>query len=426
MIINDLALQQRIGFGPHPAQREILDKMKRFTVISAGRRFGKSQLCAYLVLRELLSTAKKVWVVSPTYDLSKKVFYYIEQWIGYSLQGGEGRNKNFQIQHAPFPVIRSKLNSTFESKSAENKEGLMGEELDLVIVDEASAMSKEVWETYLFPSLANRQGAAFFISTPKGQNWFYHLYLKGKSKDEKNRDYMNFHYESKDNPYFPINEWDAAKETLPRDIFDQEYRAIFLADAAAVFRKVRTCATGSLRRPEKNHLYVIGVDLGKYQDFTVITVIDLADHHIVHLDRFKQIGWPLQKQRIISITQKYNNAIITVDSTGLGDPISDDLEAAGLTVNDFKYTNQSKTQLINKLSIFIEQKRIIYPPDEGLIDELESFGYTRTKAGRFQYGAPEGQYDDRVNSLALAVWELFDQPTGEGTGEIMTFPTTDF
>ena len=66
MIINDLSLQQRIKFTPHPAQQTILDQMKRFTIISAGRRLGKSQLCAYLVLRELLSTNKKVWVVSPT------------------------------------------------------------------------------------------------------------------------------------------------------------------------------------------------------------------------------------------------------------------------------------------------------------------------------------------------------------------------
>ena len=82
--------------------------------------------------------------------------------------------------------------------------------------------------------------------------------------------------------------------------------------------------------------------------------------------------------------------------------------------------------MINKLSIFIEQIRIIYPPDEGLIDELESFGYIRTKTGKFQYGAPEGQYDDRVNALALAVWDLSDTPLGEGRAEVISFPKTDY
>uniref|UniRef100_A0A6M3K8B2 Putative terminase n=1 Tax=viral metagenome TaxID=1070528 RepID=A0A6M3K8B2_9ZZZZ len=419
-IVNDKKLMERISFTPHPAQQYILDNMRRFTIISAGRRFGKSQLCAFLALRELMASNRNIWIVSPTYDLSQKVFNYISRWIGQYFP------KTFRIQSAPHSIVRSPTGSLLEAKSTENKEGLMGEELDLLIDDEASAQSKDIWETYLYPTLANRKGKAMFISTPKGQNWFYRLYQQGTSKEEKNKDYTSFLYSSKDSPHFPISEWENAKRTLPKDIFDQEYRAIFLSDAASVFRNVNECAGGVLKEPEIGHLYVMGVDLGKFQDFTVITIIDLTDHNIVYLDRFQTIPYPLQKRRIVAAARKYHDAIVTLDATGQGIPIADDLEADGLTVNDYQYTNKSKSELISKLSIYIEQNRITYPPDEILIDELRSFGYTKTKAGRFQYGAPEGQHDDMVNSLALAVWELSEHPLGESVGEIFLPAVTDY
>lgn len=419
-IVDDQKLKERIGFNPHPAQQHILDNMKRFTTISAGRRFGKSNLCGFLALRELIASNRNIWIVAPTYDLSQKVFNYIIRWIGQCFP------KSFKIQGMPKPIIKSPTGSLLEAKSAENKEGLMGEELDLLIVDEASAMSKIIWENYLYPTLANRKGKVLFISTPKGQNWFYDLYTKGKSIDENDKDYINFQFSSKDNPFFPIEEWEMAKKTLPTDIFDQEYRAVFLSDAAAVFRNITDCAGGILKDPQQGHLYTIGVDLGKFQDFTVVTVIDLYDHNVVHIDRFKGIGWPLQKKRIINIARRYNNGMVTVDATGMGIPIVDDLEAAGLTVNDYQYTNKSKSELITKLSIYIEQNRITFPPNEMLIDELRAFGYTKSKTGKFQYSAPEGKHDDMVNSLALAVWELSESPLGEGGGGIFIPVATDY
>lgn len=422
-IVDDKKLLERIGFTPHPAQQNILDNMNRYTTISAGRRFGKSNLCAFLALRELCATNRNIWIVSPTYDLSQKVFNYISRWIGQCFP------KTFRIQSAPHSIVRSPTGSLLEAKSTENKEGLMGEELDLLIDDEASAQNKDVWETFLYPTLANRKGRAMFISTPKGQNWFYRLYQKGTPEgrtDPKNKEYSSFMYESRDNPHFPIEEWEGAKMTLPKDIFDQEYRAIFLSDAASVFRNVVNCAGGILKEPQSGHIYVAGVDLGKFQDFTVITIIDLTDHNVVYLDRFQTIPYPLQKRRIINAARRYNNAIVTIDATGQGVPIADDLEADGITVNDYQYTNKSKSELISKLSIFIEQNRITYPSDPILIDELRSFGYTKTLAGRFQYGAPEGQHDDMVNSLALAVWELSEQPLGDGVGGVFVPIATNY
>ncbi len=157
---------------------------------------------------------------------------------------------------------------------------------------------------------------------------------------------------------------------------------------------------------QKEHTYVIGVDLGKHQDFTVITVIDLYNNKVVHIDRFNELDWNMQKARITATAKRYNNARIILDSTGVGDPISDDLKRAGYVVDDFRYTNKSKQQLIEKLSIFIEQKMLNIPNNEMLLDELSAFGYSITDSGNMTYSAPEGAHDDMVNSLGLAVWGL--------------------
>jgi|TARA_Y100000296_G_C5177296_1_gene260854 phage terminase large subunit-like protein len=403
----EIELQERIRWTPHNPQKEILTGIKRFTVICAGTRFGKSQLCAYLALKKLFNPGTHIWIVSPTYDLSKKVFEHLNTFLGNGFPEDLKRGR-IKIQRAAgkLSVRHVRFQSWVECKSAEFPTGLLGEELDLVIMDECSRMKGEVYNSYISQRLTSRKGSALFISTPFGQNWFYQQHIQNKDAE----DGVSFHFTSKNNPYFPIDEWEREKKRLPMDVFNQEYEAAFLRDAAAVFRGVKEIVSGEVKNPEKSNFYVMGVDLGKYQDFTVLSVINRRNHQLVHFDRFKDIDWNLQKARIYETAKKYNGARITIDSTGVGDPITDDLRRMGLAVDDFKYTNKSKTQLIEKLSIFIEQKRFNIPPIEVLIDELEAFGYKRTDSGNIRYSAPEGLHDDCVNSLALAVWQLSENP----------------
>lgn len=405
-------IQDIIGFTPHDAQQKIIDGMKRFTVICAGTRFGKSKLCAYLVLLKILEAmldmkGKRIWVVAPTYDLSKKVFTYLASFVG-KLYPEKIQKREIVIsdRSGSTKVDFRYCNSWVEFKSADNKTSLLGEELDMIIVDECSRLDSDVWDSYLSGRLTSRRGSAVFISTPFGKNWFWQLYEKTKAL----ADGAVFQFPSNANPYFPQEEWEREKANRPEQSFKQEHMAVFLEDAASVFRNIRENIWGEFQLPEPKHFYSLGVDLARIEDFTVICVIDENTHHLVYFDRFKEIDWNLQKGRIIETAKKYNNAVVVVDSTGIGDPISEDLKNAKLRVEDFKFTNTSKQQLIDKLSLFIEQNRITYPNIEQLIDELESFGYIRTDSGHYKYSAPQGVHDDCVYALALAVWRLWDNP----------------
>lgn len=96
---------------------------------------------------------------------------------------------------------------------------------------------------------------------------------------------------------------------------------------------------------------------------------------------------------------------MVLDGTGIGDPIADDLLRAGVAVEPFKITEQSKKDLIEKLSIWIEQQKIrLLPQDQTLL----SMTILAMRSGRQenQGMGQRGFHDDIVLSHALAVSSL--------------------
>jgi phage FluMu gp28-like protein len=160
-------------------------------------------------------------------------------------------------------------------------------------------------------------------------------------------------------------------------------------------------------------LFQLGVDLAKYQDWTVLTPFSLHTFKAHQQDRFNQVDWNLQKAKIEAAARRLNDAKVVVDSTGVGDPIAEDLERTGLEVESFKFTEISRKQLLDNLAILLEQDKIKIPNDEGLISELKSMTYrlviTATGKSKLSVQVPEGMTDDRIISLALAVWGV-DEP----------------
>lgn len=188
--------------------------------------------------------------------------------------------------------------------------------------------------------------------------------------------------------------------------------AEFLSGTGEVFRNIQICLSDKqMTAPQPKHYYYMGVDLAKHQDFTVITVMDAHTFEVVHIDRFNQIDWPLQKLRIFETARLWNNATVVMDSTGIGDPIFDDLQRMGLDIQGYKLTNISKKNLIDKLSIYIEQGRIKFPNHPDLVHELEMYTYKRSDSGNMIYNAPDGSHDDMVVSLAMATWSLPERKT---------------
>lgn len=64
---------------------------------------------------------------------------------------------------------------------ADNPDNIRGLHFDYVVLDEVADMPNEIWVKVILPALAQKDGGALFIGTPKGHNLFHQLYLMGKT-----------------------------------------------------------------------------------------------------------------------------------------------------------------------------------------------------------------------------------------------------
>ena len=287
-------------------------------------------------------------------------------------------------------------------RSADNPDHLRGVGLDFLVVDEAAFIPNggACWAEALRPTLADRLGRALIISTPNGRDWFHDLWLRGQQGDDE---FASFRYATADNPTIAPGEVAAAARELPERIFAQEYEAEFLDDGGGVFHNVRRSAQSELCEPYAGH-FVMGVDWGKRNDFTVLVVLDVDASRVVALERFNQIDYALQTQRLTRLCERWRPGVVQAEQNSMGDPLIEQLVRQGLPVKAFKTTAASKTRVVDALALAFDREEIALPDDPVLLTELEAFSMTPTRFGNFRYGAPPGLHDDCVMALALA-WD---------------------
>lgn len=388
----------------HSKQMEIFNAFQsgaRFIVISCGRRFGKTMLCAFIVVWDALkSPGHNIWIVAPTFPQTDILWEMIIQYMPkeYIKKVYEGRK-----------LIELRNGSRIWAKSADNPQALVGRGLDLIVFDEASMVPIDAWN-YMRPALGDRRGRAIFPSTPKGKNWFYDIFMKDPSRGGDDPDYHSYQYPSMVNEYLDPNEFESMSKDLPEIMYRQEILADFIESGGEVFRNLNRVLAPCLKDPIAEHNYVGGGDLGKYQDFTVLFIADLDTNELVYYERFNKLDWDYQKVRITSALKRYNDAEMYIDSTGVGDPIVEDLIRQGANVKAYKFTNITKKQAIENLMKMVDDATIRIPNNPEIRHEFEIFGYEQTDFGNIRYRAPDGHHDDIVIAAALCAWGL-DQMT---------------
>lgn len=373
---------------PHTNQRSILESEARFRVVLCGRRFGKSELSQIELITKAL-IGQQVAYITPTYNLAKTFFDKLSKAV-------------------PFPSNRSELTIAFPNSGSvqfftgERLDNLRGRKFHFIVIDEASFIPdlEDGWLNSIRPTLTDYKGRALFLSTPKGKNFFYSLYMKGVSGEP---DWASFKFSTYDNPYIDKAEIDDARRQLPEIVFEQEYMANPSENAANPFgyAYIKQCTFPLSMNP----VVCYGIDLAKSVDWTVITGLD-KNGSVCYFDRFQK-DWRQTKEAIRGLI----NAPILLDSTGVGDPIFEDLQRDNIPVTGFKFSSTTKQQLMEGLASAIQQRRITFP--EGPItEELLIFEYQYTAHG-VKYSAPSGFHDDCVMSLAMA-WQHYQRGIGTG------------
>jgi hypothetical protein len=396
------------GFSPRADQAEVLHHPARFKIMDCGRRWGKTITESNWLDEGAINEGGENWFLSPIYAQSKAVF---REKINAARRGGaDAIFKDVSISELR---IEYKTGGVEHFKSADNPETLRGAGLKRVVIDEAARVKRDVWEEVIRPAVSDTGGKVLFGTTPRGRNWLYELWTRGQ--DKLQAEYKSWKLPTSCNPMIPPADIELARQTLPEDVFAQEYLAEFLPDAAGVFRNVDKCIGSHEEKSIKGASYFVGCDLAKHTDFTVLTILN-EDGHQIYWNRFNKLDWPYQKKLITEVTKDYH-ARLLLDSTGIGDPIFDDLLQTGIGVEGYKFTAESKKKLIELLMISFEQQKIKILDRPEQTNELKIFEYTRTPSGMIHYSAPEGYHDDCVIALALAWWN-YTTPSGVAVGTL--------
>ena len=367
-------------------QQAILDCEERFTITAASTKTGKTASHIIWLFEQALKCkeGQSVWWVAPVYQQAEIAFRRMKTQV---------TDVNFFQSNETKLLLTLPTGSRIEFKSGEKPDNLYGDDVFAAVIDEASRMREESWYA-MRSTLTATQGKCKLIGNVKGKkNWFYKL---GERARQGEPDYK----------YFKITAYDAAREGIisekeieqaKRDLPDYVFRELYLAEPADDksnpfgLDAIRKCIAPLSNKPAVS----FGIDLAKYTDWTVITGLD-SENRVCYSDRF-QNDWSQTKQRIIGVVGK---TPAYIDATGIGDPIVEDLQKILPKIFGFKYTTQSKQQLIESLVMEIQANTIRFP-DEPYGSELENFEFEYTRTG-VRYTAPPGLHDDAVNSLALA------------------------
>lgn len=301
-------------------------------------------------------------------------------------------------------VLNFPGSTRFEFYSGQNPDAMAGEGVDFVVVDEAALQGENVWSQIIRPTLMDTAGRALLISTPRGKNWFYHLWQRGQ--DPEYREWASWHFTTANNPYIRPEEVEEAQRSLPLMLYEQEILAEFVSDAGAVFR-TRDDVFRGIHDVAGHHIF-LGVDLAKHHDFTVITGSRGDDRMPCWHERFNAVSWPMQKDRLITAIDLLEQAgatgvTVIMDSTGLGDVVFDDLELEGIDIVPVKFTNDWKMRAVSLLAADLERGNAFILREQQR--EFEAYSYEVSEVtGRFRYGAPEGAHDDEVSAKLLEHW----------------------
>lgn len=407
----------KINYKPHSGQREATKAIRAskasFITLSCGRGWGKTTYvmgdivlpymyanpgCQVMWVAPVSSTARtpidEFWVPNvPKFDDNgRKVWEYFWQKNEIHL------------------YIGGKVSKIF-FKSAEAPDSIVSKGYNLIVVDEAALVPKQVFEQQILGCARKGKPLVVLISTPRGKNWFYEYWHRGL--DSAKPLFTSIHQPYYKRPDYPDFLIEMMKE-LPPDIVRQEYHAEFVDSGGLVFKGLSDVlfgnqisfnsqnqyweATGLGVDPMDN--YVVSWDLAKQQDYNVFMVMNCRTRQIVEYHRENQTDYKVLTAKARALSEKYNNAPLIYDHTGVGAGVSDFLSDTLETV-PYTFTNESKNILINKLILSVQNQEIQIPNIDTVRSELESFEFNFTKTGKLSYNAPAGRHDDTVIALAL-------------------------
>jgi hypothetical protein len=377
---------------PHRTQAEFLECRARIKVLVCGRRWGKSTAAAIeLLWFAVAHPGTSQCIVAPTMAQAAITFD-----IAHKL-AEEGLLKPLivSVVHTPFPELTLRTGdpaapseSTITARPAGyDGRNIRGHGFDRVVVDEAAYVPERVITDVIEPMLATSEfGELVLMSTPFGLNHFYDYFQQGQLGDP---DIRSFQYPSRANPGVSKLHLARQKLTMPDQRYRVEYGAEFLEDQCTVFRRdyITAAIDESIQigRVEHGHRYVIGFDPAKNHDRSAVVVMDVTDEpwRVVEVRNVNERDYQDQVQIVACLASYYHDAQVLLDTTSHVQ-MREELHSRGVSVEGYVFTNASKQELVDQLTLAFESRKLKIPPCDDLISELGYYRFEYTDSGHLR------------------------------------------
>ena len=387
----------------HAGQRQVRAGARRVNLLCAGRFWRKTSLAMRLSLDSAISGAETLWG-APTLEQGR---------IGWEellrACGGLARLKYAPPMEATIPPGNGKIRFV----SLDSPHHARGRHPQRIVIDEAPYVEEGAWEQVLLPMVTG-QSEVWLIGTPCGRNWFWRLWEMAREREDiacfqaptLGCEVVDGQLTRKSHPLEnPEYRWEDLQfqfDLLPEDVFRQEFMAEWVEGGGVVFADVDLLSTHKVEPPADGGEYIYGIDWGKYQDFTVFSILDAAHSVQVYIERSSKADYQYQLQRLGELCRSYPPSVLVVEANAMGEPLIEQIERLGLPVQRYYTTASGKKELIEQLKLVMARSEIKLLDDNIQKGELKAYQIEVLPSGGIRYNAPSGLHDDTVMALALA------------------------
>lgn len=253
-----------LGYIARAWQQKVHAGFRRFNVIVAHRRSGKTRLA----LMALVNSALKA-------PMDAALFAYLAPFLKQARAIAWAELKRIVGHLGPLVVdiSESELAITFRHNGArialfgaDNADALRGLRLDGAVLDEFAFIAPETWHSVLQPALADRRGWALFIGTPAGVDAFSELYFAAESRP----DWFAARFTCYDTDALPADEIERLRRDMPEQAFAREFLCDFSASGDDQLISLSDCEAAAHRRYARSDFddspRILGVDPARFGD----------------------------------------------------------------------------------------------------------------------------------------------------------------
>ncbi|MCE5314498.1 MAG: terminase family protein [Armatimonadota bacterium] len=464
------------GWKPHETQKQWMLSDASLRIAACGRRWGKTESAAIdAATMAILEPGSVQMIVSPTYDQSRLIFDRVERLLtdspvtrpvtkvsrthyprlsvgrsvivartadedGHNLRGNSADRviideaafvRDSVVQEVISPMLADRdgklvMISTPFGKNHFYRAFMRGAQSceDILRVSPSDshkglcapepALGSECQGNLVSLQSQETESLVGFGATPQNN----------ARRTELLRSCESFTFPSWANPHISREYIERQRSEISPRQFAVEYEARFVDDQSCVFAWDEingACERHSHDGMSSFDCVAAGIDWARYSDYTAIVAVGVSESgcEVVGIDRFNAMGWSSQIKRVTDFLARYKVNCVLTDQTSIGDPLLEQLmsklwaDGVDIAVEGYNFTNQSKRDLIENLSLKFAHGMISIPRDEALMRELQYFEYELTQSGNVRMNARPGCHDDLVIALALACRQANDAGTAD-------------